>query len=127
MRIKITKTIDANEIPPEARKMIDRIKNRIIYELPDLISKSVRSSLATDAEEFFSTVSHIEDIRGALKSIDENLAESSEIILGYKKILMPEPKTQDEETPEWLEKEQAEYEKLMSQVDGAGEVEDEEG
>ena len=142
MQVKITKTIDINEIPGETRRMIDKIKNRIVYGLPDVALQIVRANASTQAEEYFQAIEFIDLLRENLKSIDEDLQEVQNIINGHKSAIMPkeeaedsppeqqeEPETQEEEqvTQEWLDNREAEYEKLMSQIDGIDEVEDEEG
>ena len=141
MQVKITKTIDINEIPGETRRMIDKIKNRIVYGLPDVALQIVRANASTQAEEYFQAIEFIDVLRDSLKSIDEDLQEVQNIITGHKNAIMPkeevevspptqeEPEVQEEEqvTQEWLDNRDAEYEKLMSQIDGIDEVEDEEG
>ena len=141
MQVKITKTIDINEIPGETRRMIDKIKNRIVYGLPDVALQIVRANASTKAEEYFQAIEFIDLLRENLKSIDEDLQEVQNIINGHKNAIMPSeeakespppqehPQTQNEEqiTQEWLDNREAEYEKLMSQIDGTDEVTDEEG
>ena len=41
MRVKITKTLHANDIPGETRRMLDGVKNKIIYTMPDRMSEIV--------------------------------------------------------------------------------------
>jgi hypothetical protein len=141
MQVKITKTIDINEIPGETRRMIDKIKNRIVYGLPDVALQVIRANASTQAEEYFQAIEFIDLLRDSLKSIDEDLQEVQNIITGHKSAIMPkeeveanpptqeEPETQEEEqvTQEWLDNREAEYEKLMSQIGDIDEVEDEEG
>ena len=141
MQVKITKTIDINEIPGETRRMIDKIKNRIVYGLPDVARQIVRANASTQAEEYFQAIEFIDVLRDSLKSIDEDLQEVQNIITGHKNAIMPkeevevspptqeEPEVQEEEqvTQEWLDNREAEYEKLMSQIGDLDGVEDEEG
>ena len=35
MKVKITKTIDAGDIPSESRRMLDSAKNKLLYGLPN--------------------------------------------------------------------------------------------
>ena len=128
MKIKITKTIDDNQVPAEVRRMLDQNKNMLLYTLPDKMSAMVRTSLSTDGAEFFSTIELLDSFRQDLASFDENLNELHNVLVGYKNILMPPASQTDlNHDEEWLDKEEAEYEKLMSQVDEANEAENEKG
>ena len=127
MKVKITKTVDDNQIPAEVRRMLDQNKNTLMYAMPDQMSSIIRASLSTDGVEFFSTIELIDNFRTQLASLDENLNEAQNVLIGYKNALMP-PETETDQ--EWIDNEEAEYEKLMSRVDGADdmeEIEDEEG
>ena len=124
MRVKITKTIHVNDIAGESRRMLDGIKNRIMYTMPDKVSTIVRASLSNQGEEFFQTIALLTEFRKELAELDENLQDVQNIIQGYKDAIMPPPPEPDKE---WLEKEQAEYEKFMAQVADAEEGFDEEG
>lgn len=123
MKVKITKTVDDNQIPAEIRRMVDQSKNTLMYTMPDKMSAIVRASLSTDATEFFSTIQLLDDFRQELASLDESLNEVQNVLVGYKDALTPKEKYDQE----WAEHEQAEYEKFMSRVSEADEVEDEEG
>ena len=123
MKVKITKTVDDNQIPAEVRRMVDQNKNILMYTMPDKMSAIVRASLSTDAAEFFSTIQLLDDFRKELASLDESLNEVQNVLVGYKDALTPKEKYDQE----WAEQEQAEYEKFMSRVSEADEVEDEEG
>jgi hypothetical protein len=128
MRVKITKTVDESELPVETRRIIDQVKNKIVYGLPDQISQIVRASLSNQGEEYFQTIDLIDQFRQNLAAIDENLQEIHNIMLGHKTALMP---PEQEPSAEWVANEEAEYEKFMSQVmdaeDGHESAEDEEG
>ena len=124
MRVKITKTVYANDIPAETRRMLDTAKNRIMYGLPDQMAEIVRMSLSSQGEEYFQTIPLIENFRKELAALDESLQETQNIIQGYKDALMPPDPQHDEE---WLANEQAEYEKFMAQVADSEEGFDEEG
>ena len=126
MRVKITKTIDANDIAGETRKILDTIKNKIVYGMPDEMSEIIRMSLSTNGGEYFQTIELIENFRKHLTALDENLSEVQNIIQGYKDMVMPTPPEQPDEDADIND--QAEYEKLMSRVaDLEGEGLDEEG
>ena len=128
MKVKITKTIDDNQIPAEVRRMLDQYKNTLMYTMPDQMSAIVRASLSTDGTEFFSAIDLLDQFRQELASLDENLNEVQNVLVGYKNALMPsEPQADHHHDEEWLANEEAEYEKFMSQVDGADEAENEEG
>ena len=134
MRVKITKTVDESELPVETRRIIDQVKNKIVYVLPDQISQIVRASLSNQGEEYFQAIDLIDQFRHHLAGIDENLQEVHNIMQGHRNALMPsEPEQPLEEgvSEEWLANEEAEYEKFMSQVmdaeDGHESTEDEEG
>jgi len=130
MKVKISKTVDINQIPGEARKMLDQAKNDLVYGLPDQMSQVVRSSLSPDAEEFFSTIQMLDGFRRNLAVFDETLQEIQNVLTGYKKAVMPQPEEEDvqeEGEPDQSFLEQAEYEKMMSRASGTDEVEDEEG
>ena len=126
MRVKITKTIDLNDIAGETRKILDTIKNKIVYGMPDEMSEIIRMSLSTNGGEYFQTIELIENFRKHLTALDENLNEVQNIIQGYKDMVMPTPPEQPDEDA--VINDQAEYEKLMSRVaDLEGEGLDEEG
>ena len=134
MRIKITKTVDMNDLAGETRRMLDQVKNKIMYGLPDQMSQIVRTSLSNQGEEYFQTIDLIDQFRQQLAAIDENLQEVHNIMRGYKDALMPpqpEQSAEQERDAEWAANEQAEYEKFMSQVmdaeEGHESAEDEEG
>ena len=128
MKVKITKTIGIEQIPSESRRMIDRLKNDLLYRLPDKMSQVVLHSLSNQGEDFFKTIELIDAFRRELAVLDESLQEVQNILEGYRQALMPNPQEEEEEYDEdWLTKEQGEYEKLMSRADGADEVENEEG
>ena len=134
MRVKITKTVDTNDLAGETRRMLDQVKNKIVYGLPDQMSQIVRTSLSNQGEEYFLTIDLIDQFRQQLAAIDENLQEVHNIMQGYKDALMPPQPPQpaeQERDAEWAANEQAEYEKFMSQVmdaeDGHEPAEDEEG
>ena len=134
MRIKITKTVDINDLAGETRRVLDQVKNKVMYGLPDRMSQIVRASLSNQGEEYFLTIDLIDQFRQHLAAIDENLQEVHNIMQGHKTALMPpEPEQSPEEevSEEWLSKEEARYEKFMSQVmdaeDGHEPAEDEEG
>ena len=134
MRIKITKTVDMNDLAGETRRVLDQVKNKVMYGLPDQMSQIVRTSLSNQGEEYFHTIDLIDQFRQHLAAIDENLQEVHNIMQGHKTALMPpEPEQSPEQEPsaEWVANEEAEYEKLMSQVmgaeDGHESTEDEEG
>tara|TARA_Y100000114_G_scaffold135151_1_gene135823 strand:- start:266 stop:652 length:387 start_codon:yes stop_codon:yes gene_type:complete len=128
MRVKITKTLHANDIPGETRRMLDGVKNKIMYGMPDQMAEIIRMSLSNQGHEYFQVIELIEMFRKELAALDENLQETQNIIQGYKDAVMPPEQTsEDEHDEEWLENEQAEYEKFMSQVAGSEEGFDEEG
>ena len=128
MRVKITKTLHANDIPGETRRMLDGAKNKIMYGMPDQMAEIIRMSLSNQGHEYFQVIELIEMFRKELAALDENLQETQNIIQGYKDAVMPPEQTsEDEHDEEWLENEQAEYEKFMSQVAGSEEGFDEEG
>ena len=129
MRVKITKTVDMNDLAGETRRMLDQIKNKIMYGLPDQMSEIVKVSLSNQGQEYFSTIDLIDNLRQQLADIDENLQEVHNIILGYRNAVLPPETSEDEQgrDEEWLANEEAEYEKFMSQVAGSEEGFDEEG
>ena len=134
MRIKITKTVDINDLAGETRRVLDQVKNKVMYGLPDRMSQIVRASLSNQGEEYFLTIDLIDQFRQHLAAIDENLQEVHNIMQGHKTALMPpEPEQSPEEevSEEGLSNEEARYEKFMSQVmdaeDGHEPAEDEEG
>ncbi len=130
MRIKITKTMDINDLAGETRRMLDQVKNKIMYSLPDQMSQITRVSLSNQGEEYFLTIDLIDQFRQQLAAVDENLQEVHNIMMGYKDALMPsEPESppEQEQNADWAANEEAEYEKFMSQVQGSEEGFDEEG
>ena len=134
MRVKITKTVDVDDLAGETRRILDQIKNRVMYSIPDQMSQLVRTSLSNRGEEYFLTIDLIDNFRQHLAALDENLQEVHNIMKGHKNALMPpqpEQQPEEEHSEEWLAKEEAEYEKFMSQVmdaeDGHEPEENEEG
>jgi uncharacterized protein YpuA (DUF1002 family) len=117
MKIKITKTVEDNQVPAEIRRMLDQCKNSLMYTMPDQMSAIVRASLSTEGAEFFSAIELLENFRGKLASLDENLIEAQNVLEGYKNVLMP-PEPEQPVNQEWVDGGEAEYEKFMSQVDG---------
>ena len=115
MRVKITKTIDISDIAGETRKILDTIKNKIVYGMPDEMSEIVRMSLSSSGEEYFQTIGLIENFRKQLKLLDEDLGEVHNIIQGYKDVVMPRPPDHTEDDELAID-DQAEYEKFMSRV-----------
>jgi len=127
MKVKISKTIDIGKIPGEVRRMLDQAKNDLMYGLPDQMGQVVRSSLSPSGQEFFSTIEMLDAFRRNLAVFDENLQEIQSVLTGYRDAVMPPAEkeaTEEEPDPEWLEREEAEYEKMMAQAD---EVSNEEG
>ena len=130
MRIKMTKTVDISDLAGETRRMIDQVKNKIMYGLPDQMSQIVRASLSNQGEEYFLTIDLIDQFRQQLAAVDENLQEIHNIMQGYKDTLVPpepDPSVEQDRNAEWAANEEAEYEKFMSQVAGSEEGFDEEG
>ena len=130
MKVKISKTIDINQIPGEVRRMIDQAKNDLLYGLPDQMSQVVRSSLSPDGREFFSTIEMLDGFRKNLAVFDETLQEVQNVMTGYREAVMPttpqaEPEQKEQDVDLGMQ-EQAEYEKRMAQADRTDEVEDEE-
>ena len=124
MRIKITKTVHMNDLAGETRRMLDQVKNKIMYGLPDQVSQIVKTSLSNQGEEYFLTIDLIEQFRQQLAAVDENLQEVHNIMQGHREALLP---PEQEPSAEWAANEEAEYEKFMSQVAGSEEGFDEEG
>ena len=114
MRVKITKTIPVDDLPPEVRRMVDSVKNRIMYSLSDSIGKITRSSLATSADEYFQTIDLIDSFRQELSALDENLQEITNILTGHKNALFPPEQPPEEHEEEWPHDENAEWEKRES-------------
>jgi len=130
MRVKITKTVDINDLAAESRQMLDQIKNRVVYGLAEQMQQVIRASLSNQGEEYFQAIHLIDEFRQRLAAIDENLQEVSNIMQGYKDALMPpQSETHSPEDPDqdWIDNEQAEYEKQMSRVSDLEEEAYEEG
>ena len=137
MKVTITKTTDISALANEVRGMLHQAKSNLAYRLPDKINEIIRSSLSQNGEEFFSNIELLSSFRQDLADFDNTLQEIQNILIGYKHAVDPtkqaqrqkEAEKEEEGEPdlEWVQREQAEYEKLMAQIDGADEVEDEEG
>ena len=127
MKVKITKMVDDNQVPAEIRRMLDQYKNALMYAMPDQMSAIVRASLSTDGAEFFSVIQLVDAFRQELASLDENLNEVQNVLVGYKNALMPpEDESEDDYDEEWLATEQAEAEKRQAQqMDAEGEQHEE--
>ncbi len=116
MKVKITKTIGIEQIPSESRRMLDQVKNNLLYQLPDKMSQVVMHSLSNQGEEFFKTIELIDSFRKELAVFDESLQEVQNILEGYRQALMPISEELEEEyNEEWLAKEEAETEKRQAQ------------
>jgi len=118
MKIKFTKTIPLDDLPGETRRIIDVIKNKIVYALADRASQVARSSLSTDGQEYFSTIQLIDLLRQDLASIDSELQEVNNILIGHRDTLTPPENKEDSDVEEENKAhvEDAEYEKHMSRV-----------
>jgi hypothetical protein len=97
MRAKITKTVDIGDIPSESRKMIDQVKNILVYYMPEKMSEIVRHSLSNNAEEYFHAIELIKLFRQHLSGYDENLQEIENIMLGYKEHIYTQADKQKQE------------------------------
>ena len=53
MRVKITKTVDVDDLDGETIRILDQIKNRVMYSIRDQMSQLVRTSLSNRGEEYF--------------------------------------------------------------------------
>ena len=131
MKVKISKTIDINQIPGEVRRMIDQAKNDLLYGLPDQMSQVARSSLSPHGQEFFSTIEMIDGFRKNLSVFDQTLQEIQVVLTGYRDAVMPPEEAGSEsesaDGEEYYRQDEAEYEKKMSQSDSGEEAEYEEG
>lgn len=104
MKVKITKTIDAGDVPAECRKMIDLAKNTLVYSLPNVMSEVLRFSLSSSGQEFFHTLTLIESLREDLASLDGQLEEVRDIMQTYREYLT---KVAQEDEARVKEKEQS--------------------
>ena len=100
MRAKITKTVDIGDIPAESRKMIDQVKNVLVYYMPEKMSEIVMYSLSNKAEEYFHAAELLKLFREYLKSYDESLQEIENIMLGYKDYVYKKAKQEQEQSQE---------------------------
>ena len=71
MKVKMSKTIDMNQIPNEVRRMLDQIKNNLSYGLPEGMNRVTMYSLSSRGEEFFQAVEAIDSLRQDLAAFDE--------------------------------------------------------
>lgn len=127
MKVKITKTIDMANLPGETRRMLDQVKNELMYGLPDQMSSIIRASLSSQGHEFFQTIDLIDQFRQNLATFDDNLQEIQNVLTGYKNAVMPEPPQPTEQEIDQAAAEQAQYEKRMARTADAEEGLDEEG
>jgi hypothetical protein len=127
MKVKITKTIDMANLPGETRRMLDQVKNELMYGLPDQMSSIVRASLSSQGQEFFQTIDLIDQFRQNLAAFDDNLQEIQNVLTGYKNAVMPEPPQPTEQEIDQAAAEQAQYEKRMARTADVEEGLDEEG
>jgi|TARA_R110000824_G_scaffold320591_1_gene507559 hypothetical protein len=97
MKVKITKTIDAGDIPSESRRMLDSAKNKLLYGLPNVMSEVVRFSLSNDGQEFFHTIELIKTLVEELATLSEQLVEVQNTIQGYKDFLEKVAEEQESE------------------------------
>jgi len=118
MKVKISKTIGVHQIPNEIRRMLDQIKNNLVYGLPESMNKIIAHSHSSEGEFFFKAIDDIDSFRQDLAALDESLQEVHNILGGYKKFLMPIQEDEEIFDEEWLENEMAESEKRASQHQG---------
>ena len=107
MKVKISKTIDINQIPGEVRRMLDQAKNDLLYGLPDQMSQVVRSSLSSNGEEFFMTIALVDKFRQNLATFDETLQEINSVLTGYRDAMIPAPAPEPEQADDELEPEES--------------------
>ena len=131
MKVKVSRTIDMSQIPTEARRMLDQAKNNLVYGLPERMNQAIMLSLSSQGEIFFQSIDSIDSLRQDLAHLDESLQEVQNILKGYKEAVMPsEDATSDKINQDWVDSQEAEYEKRLSQIDDIdeeSEVENEEG
>ena len=131
MKVKVSRTIDMSQIPTEARRMLDQAKNNLVYGLPERMNQAIMLSLSSQGEIFFQSIDSIDSLRQDLAHLDESLQEVQNILKGYKEAVMPsEDATSDKINQDWVDSQEAEYEKRLSQIDDIdeeNEVENEEG
>ena len=131
MKVKVSRTIDMSQIPTEARRMLDQAKNNLVYGLPERMNQAIMLSLSSQGEIFFQSIGSIDSLRQDLAHLDESLQEVQNILKGYKEAVMPsEDATSDKINQDWVDSQEAEYEKRLSQIDDIdeeSEVENEEG
>ena len=91
-------------------------------DLPEQFTDIVRTTSSNDGAEFFSSIENIDEFRKSLSAYDETLQELQNILTGYKNAMMPPPPEQDQE---WIDQDQAEYEKHSArQLDAEEEYEE---
>tara|TARA_R110000796_G_C14405856_1_gene418126 strand:+ start:228 stop:617 length:390 start_codon:yes stop_codon:yes gene_type:complete len=129
MKVTITKTTEVSRLANEIRAMIHQAKNELVYGLPEKMNEVIRLTLSSKGEEFFAAIDMIESYRQDLASYDNAIQEIQNILIGYKNAVDPPAQGGEEEQQdeEWLKQEEAQYEKLMAQIDGVDEAENEEG
>jgi chromosome segregation ATPase len=125
MKVKITKTIDAGDVPAECRKMIDLAKNTLVYSLPNVMSEALRFSLSSNGQEFFHTLTLIESLREDLGSLDEQLQEVHGIMQTYRDYLTKvaqedearEKEKEQSDTANRAEEKQRDDEKIRNEIE----------
>jgi uncharacterized membrane protein YccC len=127
MKVKITKTTEVSRLATEIRTMVHQAKNELIFSLPEKLNEVIRLTLSSRGEEFFAAIDMIESFRQDLASYDGTMQEIQNILAGYKSAMEPPSQQEEQQDEEWLRQEEADYEKLMAQIDGADEAENEEG
>lgn len=85
-RVKISYTIDLEEIPKKISNFLNESKN-ILKHILDKDLVEAETNLTTK-ENVIKTLQNIEDIRQSMISIDFRLEESYGILLGYQKALL---------------------------------------
>tara|TARA_Y100000114_G_C11481534_1_gene195605 strand:+ start:89 stop:460 length:372 start_codon:yes stop_codon:yes gene_type:complete len=122
MRVKITRTIDLADLAREIRRMVAQAGVNLSNDLPEQFTDIVRTTSSNDGAEFFSSIENIDEFRKSLSAYDETLQELQNILTGYKNAMMPPPPEQDQE---WIDQDQAEYEKHSArQLDAEEEYEE---
>jgi phosphate uptake regulator len=93
MKVRITYTIDLEEVPKRVQSMLSEVSDKMQNEVKSL---SFLSEKMVDLRYLNQNVSLIDDIRQNLAEIDQSLADSQSIIQGLAQAHAPAPPQQED-------------------------------
>mgnify|MGYP003640993410 FL=1 len=97
--VTISKSIAIGEVPAEIRTMVDKVQKELCYTIPDIMKTIQMKVFSNNGDDFFKTIEILEYLRAELNKIDTNIEECTNILTGYKEIMMSGATPAQEEQP----------------------------